>query len=234
MVEEYSDLTILIPTLNEVDNIGKILQVLNSKYKKAKIIVIDDGSSDSTKSVVSNFSKKHANVMLFDRSRERVHGLAISIMEGALKVHTKKIVVIDADMQHPPSKVRELYRKLDHFDIVVGVRSKVENWGIARMLVSKSVAYLAYFIFKLRGKYTCNDMMSGFFGIKADLFKSTVLNNWGSYVHTGYKVLLDTLRIAGPGLKIGEVQYSTFHKRSAGKSKVGFRVALNVVESILR
>ncbi len=78
-----------------------------------------------------------------------------------------------------------------------------------------------------------NDMMSGFFGIRSDVFKRTVKKKGNRYVATGYKVLLDTLRLVDKPISVGEVKYATFHMRKEGKSKFKPKIIIDALKSTL-
>lgn len=170
----FSDLTVIIPTLNEREDVPKLIGILMHSYNGVRIIVSDDGSTDGTKEAVENICKRTRAVMFLDRSRRRVHGLTASVVDATMLVKTKKIVVMDGDMQHPPDKVDSIARALDSSGIAIGVRDTVKDWDIHRRIVSKSVNAFAYGAFKLRGKHTAKDMMSGFFGIRSRLFKDLI------------------------------------------------------------
>ncbi|MEM0149448.1 MAG: glycosyltransferase [Candidatus Micrarchaeaceae archaeon] len=230
----YSDITVIIPTLNEEKNVRKIVPILCGMYKGIHIIFADDGSTDGTKEAARALSKRYANVELLDRTHAAVHGLTVSVIDAALHANTEKIIVMDADLQHPPRMVGKISAGLNHYDIVVGVRISVRSWGFHRRVMSKGMAFIAYAVLKMRRRYVCNDIMSGFFGIKANVFKNIIRKNRGLFVPTGYKVLLDTLRLAGPGLLIGEVKYSTFHKRYSGSSKFKPKIMLDTLKSTFR
>jgi len=232
--ESYSNLTIIIPTLNEVGNVKSVALRLCNMYKGVHIIFADDGSADGTKEAVSMLSKKHANIELLDRTHAKVHGLTASVIDAAMHVNTNYIIVMDADMQHPLEKIRSISHKLDHYDMVVGVRTSVRSWGLHRRIMSKSMALLAYIVLKARRRNVSNDIMSGFFGIRAPLFKHIIEKSRDSFVPTGYKVLLDTLRLSSKGLKIGEVPYSTFHRRKSGSSKFKPKIMLDTLKSTFK
>ncbi|MGI0134538.1 MAG: glycosyltransferase, partial [Candidatus Micrarchaeaceae archaeon] len=208
----YSDTTVIIPTFNERRNIGKLIRSLLRMYPGISVIVSDDGSGDGTGEEVKRISSRSGKVKFLDRRKRPQHGLAASVLDAALMARTGKIIVMDGDMQHPPGKVRELARALDSSDISVGVRTSVENWGLHRRVISKCMAYLAYAVFALRGKMVCNDIMSGFFGVKTSLLQRLIRSKRAGFVPRGYKVLLDILRLCDSNKRIAEVYYSTFHK----------------------
>ncbi|MGC8662466.1 MAG: glycosyltransferase [Candidatus Micrarchaeia archaeon] len=233
MLARYEELTFIIPTLNEAGNINKVISSLMARYKGARIIFADDGSKDGTREAIISWSKKYKGIELLDRSNEKVHGLTVSVINAAMIVRTKYTIVMDADMQHPISRIEDIYKKLHDYDIVVGVRTHVRRWGWHRRLLSKGMAVFSYIVFKLRGKPTCNDMMSGFFGIRSDVFKRTVKKKGNRYIATGYKVLLDTLRLVDKPISVGEVKYATFHMRKEGKSKFKLKIIIDALKSTL-
>jgi dolichol-phosphate mannosyltransferase len=231
---DYSDLTVITPTLNEKNNIVRLVGALDRMYRNVSVIVADDGSRDGTREAVSALGKKNGRVRLLDRSRKSVHGLTASVLDAALMARTRKIVVMDGDMQHPPAKVGDIAKALDSYDLVVGVRSRIKDWGIHRKIMSKGMAYLAYLMFAARNKKRCNDMMSGFFGIDAGLFRGLIKRDRDRFVERGYKVLLDILKLMDSKSSIGEVRYPTFHLRKEGSSKFRFRHVITTLDSVLR
>ncbi|MCL5680353.1 MAG: glycosyltransferase [Candidatus Marsarchaeota archaeon] len=230
---DYSKLTIIIPTLNEAKNIKILIGKLLQMYKGVHIIVVDDGSTDATKAETLFFSKK-ADVKFLDRSNEKVHGLTASVLDAAQAVNTRDIIVMDADLQHPPEKVKKIAQALESCNLVIGIREEVKDWGVYRKLVSKSVSTFCNVVFAIRGKKTSNDIMSGFFGIKSVFFKSIIRKHKDSYIGTGYKVLLETLKFIDSSEKVIEVPYTGFHDRVYGKSKAGTRQLKDIIKATLR
>ncbi|MDE1856906.1 MAG: glycosyltransferase [Candidatus Micrarchaeota archaeon] len=220
--------------MNEKGTIAGLIGALRKLYAGATIIVADDGSTDGTRGIVKAISEADRNVLFLDRRKRNVKGLTASVVDSALRTLTEKIVVMDGDLQHPPEVVGDIYGLLDANDIVVGVRTSVKDWGVHRKVISKTMAYIAYATFKARGRPTTNDIMSGFFGIRAGLFKRIALSHRESFVHTGYKVLLDILRLAPANVRIGEVYYSTFHLRRSGTSKLNYKRIVDTVVSTFR
>jgi dolichol-phosphate mannosyltransferase len=233
-MKTYSDTTVIIPTMNEEGNIEMLLNELQRRYYGIRIIVVDEGSIDSTVKKVIRLAKKNNNISLIDRSKEKVHGLAISVIDGSLHVRTKKTIVMDGDMQHPPNKVGLMVKALDKNDVVIGVRTKVKNWGITRRMLSKGITVISLTVFKIKGKRTTKDMMSGFFGIRTKLLREIVTHKRNEFVDEGYKVLLDILRVLDKEEKIEEIPYSTFHERRYGKSKLLPKHLATTLRSTLR
>lgn len=233
-MKSYSNLTVVIPTINEGESIGRVVSALVRGYPGIRVVVADDGSSDRTKGIVESMRARNRNVVLLDRSRKSVHGLTASVLDAAMRTRTGKLVVMDGDMQHPPENVARISRALDSYPIVVCVRTRVRGWPAHRMIMSKCMAGVAYAVFRLRHKPTTRDMMSGFFGIRTRILQRMVRGRRSAFVMPGYKVLLDVLRLSPPGTEVAEVPYATFHARKAGKSKLGSRHMLHTLSSTFR
>ena len=230
----YSDAMVIIPTLNERANIGRVVGALTRLYSGINVIVTDDGSSDGTRELVSGLGERNKRVKLLDREHRSVHGVTASILDTALIAKGSKIIVMDGDTQHPPEKVGEIARALDRYDIVVATRVRVRNWGWHRIIMSRGMEYLSRLSFAMKGKKTCHDMMSGFFGVNAHMLRHMIRSRRSEFVEDGYKILLDVLRMADSGAMLGEVPYSTFHFRKEGRSKFGLRHVFTTLRSALR
>ena len=227
--KDYSDTTLIIPTLNESKNIGKLLDLLLKEYDGIKIIVSDDNSKDGTQKVVNDISLHHKKVRLLERANEPL-GLTSSVIRALNTVETENTIVMDGDLQHPPEKVREIVDALDNYDLAIGRRRSVRNWRVDRRIMS----LMATFVARLRlitKKSRCRDVMSGFFGIKTELFQKSV--KAGVYELEGYKVLFDFLKSNSKELSVKEVEYD-FGMRFGGKSKIGMKQIIVFLKSLLK
>ncbi len=234
MPRNYSDTTIIAPTLNEEENIGGFLAAVTKRYPGISVVVPDDGSSDSTVGIVRRASRTNQRIRLLDRSRRSVHGVTASILDAAMAVRTPKIISMDADFQHPVDKIGKIADALDGSDIVVGVRAGRGRRNLYRMTMSKGLIAISLAVFKLRGRPTCNDMASGFLGMRTKLLKGLISSNRKAFVEQGNKTLLDMLRITGEGTRICEVTYPNFPERKRGKSKMKAGHILLALMSVIK
>jgi dolichol-phosphate mannosyltransferase len=234
MRRDYSDTTVIMPTLNEEDNIARIIATMVRMYPKISIIVADDGSKDSTKGTVERIAAKNRRVRLLDRSARAVHGVTASILDAATLVKTRKTLLMDADFQHPPRKIGEMATALDRSDMVVGVRKGPGKRSLSRRFLSRGLIYLSLAVFRLRGLPTCGDMASGFIGFRTEMLKGLASNNRSEFVGRGNKLLLDALRMIDSNTRIAEVGYPNFSERKSGKSKMSYRIIFLSLESVLR
>ncbi|MEM4475221.1 MAG: glycosyltransferase, partial [Fervidicoccaceae archaeon] len=128
--EKSTELSVIIPTYNEAENIPVLLRRLkralesSSVGDKYEVIIVDDSSPDGTAKVAEETARKES---IEDKVRVIVRpgrlGLSTAVLEGVKLARGKYLVVMDADLQHPPEKVPEIYSRLvDGADLVIGSR----------------------------------------------------------------------------------------------------------------
>ncbi len=229
----YSNFTIVLPTLNEEKTIGEVLRRVQRMYSGCKILVVDDGSDDLTGEIVKSAGRENGNIRFIDRSALGLdRGLTASITYGILKSTTEYAIVIDADLQHPPEKIRDVARALERgSDLAVANRAEVTDWPLYRRLISRAFMYAGKVILFVSAKETCVDIFSGFFGIRRRVFVSTYSRNKRRFVEGGYKVLFDFLKCVDRGtLKISNVPI-VFRSREFGTSKAGMKQGMALLRS---
>ncbi len=142
---KMSDTLVIIPTLNEIENIESIIEAVFSQEKNFHILVVDDLSTDGTPAVVTTLQKEYPD-KLFLENRSGEKGLGRAYIHGfqwALKQSYEYIVEMDADFSHNPKDIIKLYDacKLDGAQLSIGSRYvnnnvNVVNWNIKRLLLS--------------------------------------------------------------------------------------------------
>lgn len=230
--QEYESLTIITPTLNEEENIGLFIETINQLYPKIRIIVADDGSRDKTQDIVKEKSKRY-NVFLLDRRNQKVKGLTASIVDAIVATKSEFFICMDADLQHPPEKIKEVFEEMKHgADFVIATREAVvSDWPIYRRVISKIAIFMGE-VRLLFSKFKHEDLMSGFFGGKTD-FVRKFLKNKQRFEMKGYKVLFDLLKQFPNKTKLKRVYY-TFGVRKRGVSKMGFKPIYFYLSSLLK
>jgi glycosyltransferase involved in cell wall biosynthesis len=151
---------IIIPTKNEESNIDKLIQEINDNLAQNiyqyQITVVDD-SSDKTKEIAESLG---VNVI-----QGRGLGLAQAVIDGITQTNGDAIVVMDADLQHPPSKLPELFEQLKYHDLVVMTKHTKESMAdlsLWRKLLSNLGTWAAHVFIPV----PVSDPMTGFFGIR--------------------------------------------------------------------
>lgn len=206
--------SIIIPTYNERDNIAPLVRRLHGALSgyDCEIVFVDDNSRDGTAEAVSVLCAAYP-VRLIVRRNER--GLASAVLEGIRQTNSKIVVVMDADLQHPPEIIPGLLKAVDGgADIAVASRyvkgGGCYGWGLLRRVISKGAIVLAHLF--LPSTRQVNDVASGCFAFKRSVLTGADLSP------VGFKILLEVL-VVGKWDKVVEVPY-IFRTRSAGESKL--------------
>jgi dolichol-phosphate mannosyltransferase len=209
-------LTIIIPTLNERENVEPLLGSLAAAlpYTAWEAIFVDDDSQDGTADYVRDLARRNPRVRCLQRIGRR--GLATACMEGVLASASPYVAVIDADLQHDERLVPKMLAALrDGADLVVGSRyvagGVVGDWDRGRARASGFATRLARMICKA----DVADPLSGFFMCRREVFERALRRMSGQ----GFKVLLDLLASSPEPLRVRELPYS-FRERQRGESKL--------------
>ena len=220
-------LSVVVPTRNEAGNIGMLVQRLEESltHLDFEIIFVDD-SDDETPAVVQRIQQvSHTLIKLIHRDgKSRTGGLGSAVVLGMRAASSPWVCVMDADLQHPPEMVANLFVKTrwDDIDLVVASRYATEGESrggldIARRLISRSSTNLARLAFA-KSVRQVSDPMSGFFMVRRSAINLDELHP------RGFKILLEVL-VRNPTLRVVEVGFS-FGKRFAGESKASAREGL--------
>ena len=217
-------LTVIVPTFNERDNIGLLYDNLAKALGDTpfEMIVVDDNSPDGTAAAVKALSRIHPTVRCIQRIGRR--GLSSACIEGISASAAPYFAVMDADHQHDEKILPEMLAKaMAGDDIVVATRyaeggSTGEGFSSARQAGSELATKLSGFLTGTK----LSDPMSGFFLMRREVFDEVAPN----LSDDGFKILLDIIVSAmrfrktnGQALAIGEVPYE-FRQRHAGTSKM--------------
>ena len=217
-----TDLTIVVPTYNERDNISPIIDSIRKVLTDInwEIIFVDDDSPDGTADFVKNIAKDDSRIRCIRRINRR--GLTSASMEGLLASSATCVVVMDADLQHDESLLREMYNLIisDQADIVIGSRymeggSTGQGLSPFRLFVSKAATLMGRLILKVN----VTDPMSGYFMLRRSVFEHQMHKLSGK----GFKVLLDLLSSTTPDIRVKELPY-TMRQRQTGESKLDMMV----------
>lgn len=216
---DHIRLSLIIPTLNEAENLAPLVVALDQLFEPAfgeafELIVVDDDSEDRTLELALDLSRKHPRLRVMRRTEERDLGCAV--LRGFQVARGDVLGVMDADLQHPPELNLELFARIEQgVDLAVASRhvegGGVSDWSLSRRLISRGAQLLGLLLLP-QVVSRLSDPMSGFFMVRRKAV--TGVEFWP----TGYKVLLELLT-RGRVRSIAEVGY-VFRERTDGGSKV--------------
>jgi dolichol-phosphate mannosyltransferase len=222
MIYSKNRFTIVIPVLNEENNIKELIFLIKKNLKnfKYEIIFIDDNSTDNSKVIIKNYLSQNLRYYLRKKNKD----LTLSCFLGIQKSRYENIIIMDSDLQHHPKYLPEmvnLYFK-KKLDFVVAVRNFNKDLGLGFIRRFSSI-FLSY-IFNYFFGYRVSDPMSGFF-----IFKKSIYFRHKDFLFgKGWKILADLIYNKENYL-IKELQIK-FYKRLQNKSKMNFKVLVNVIK----
>jgi dolichol-phosphate mannosyltransferase len=224
-------LSLVIPTLREASNIRPLLvrvrAALDSCDIPYEVIVVDDESRDGIDAIIAELASDDPRIRLIVRKGEQ--GLAGAVLRGWAETDAAHLAVMDADLQHPPELLPELWAALDAgADLVVGSRyargGSLGGWNTLRHLISRMAVWMTLPV--QRAGMRARDPMSGFFMVRRSCIDGIALQK------SGFKILLEILA-RGEIRSVVEVPF-VFGRRYAGTSKANLRVAVEYLLLLVR
>ncbi len=221
--------SVVVPTYREVDNvdelIGGIRAVAAAHRLDLELIIVDDASDDGTAERVAAWGPD-PRIRLIRRAGPR--SLSRAVVEGLRAARGRTLVVMDADLSHPPAAIPELVRALRRGgpDFVIGSRFVAgaaidERWSTLRRLNSLAARVLA------RPLVPVADSTSGLFALRRESFEAAAPLD-----PVGYKIGLELMVKCGCR-RILEVPIR-FRDRARGETKLGWRQQLEYLEHLRR
>ncbi len=211
-----ASISVLLPTRNEEANIEEVLTRIDALGLCQQIVIIDD-SDDDTAHRARSTTDLTADIIVRHRTGDaRRGGLGTAIVEGIEIASGEVVVVMDADLQHPPELIPTLIEPLDRVQLSIASRFNWDNViaGLSpiRRFGSRAAGRLAFLLFPA-ALGDVSDPMSGFFAVRRDALYLDRLDP------LGYKILLEILG-THQDVSVEEVPFS-FGRRLHGESKAG-------------
>lgn len=196
MSQESISLSIIIPAKNEAKAIGDVVASAIDAYPEAEIVVVDDGSDDTTGDIA-----EQAGAIVVRHPESLGNGAAVK--SGARAAQGELLAFMDGDGQHSAHEIDRLIKKLDQgYDMAIGARDSGSHASIGRLFANGFYNELASLISGRR----ILDLTSGFRVVRASLFKNFLylLPNGFSYpttitmafLRSGYPVCFEPIKAA--------------------------------------
>jgi len=230
-----SDALVIIPTYNEKENIAAIIDAVVALSKAFHILIIDDGSPDSTADIVRAKQQQY-NGQIFLEERKEKSGLGTAYILGfkwAIEKGYSYVLQMDADFSHNPKDLQRLYSACFHneVDLSIGSRyvkhGKIKNWPLDRMLLSYIASLYVRFITWIPVK----DTTAGFVCYRRKTLEGI---NLDKIKFVGYAFQIEMKFAAWKsGFKIVEVPI-TFTDRELGESKMSMNIFKEALLGVLQ
>ena len=189
---------IVIPTYNEIENLGPITsEVMKRTPQEVHVLVVDDGSPDGTGALAEKLSASEPRIHVLHRTQKQGLGPAyIAGFRWGFEQGFDQLVEMDADFSHHPSFLPAMLNLMNEHDFVIGSRyvdgGGTVNWGLLRKIISRGGSLYSRMVLGA----PIRDFTGGF-------------NGWNRRVLEG--IDLDTLEAGGYSFQI-ELKYRAFRK----------------------
>ena len=228
--------SIVVPAYKECGNLKPLTERVSAAMEKAglpkgsfEIVIVDDNSRDGSVEAVAELKKRGFAVEILVRTTER--GLSSAVIHGIRNSSGAKIMVMDADLQHPPESVPLLFRAFERkngrVEFVLGTRygagvSIDKDWPVHRRIISWGARILA------RPLTPLSDPMSGFFALRRDVF-----NRGAQDISAiGYKIALELFVKCRVNRHAFEEVGFSFAARTVGESKLTGKVIVHYIKHL--
>jgi dolichol-phosphate mannosyltransferase len=219
--------SIVVPTYREAENlpflIERVESVRDSHGLDFELLIMDDNSQDGSEKVIEKLAKSWVKFIVRTQNR----GLSPAVLDGIRLAKHPIIIVMDADLSHPPETIPKLIYELNTgADFAVGSRfadggTTDDDWGLFRWLNSRVATLMALPL------TTIKDPMSGFFALRRETFAAGK-----DFNPIGYKIGLE-LMVKCRCRRIVEIPIH-FSDRTRGHSKLSFKEQLKYIQHLRR
>ena len=222
-----ASVTVVVPTYEEVENIphlvDRLARVRATSGIDLELLLMDDDSRDGSAELVERLALPWVRMVV--RTEDR--GLSQAVLDGLRRSERDVLVVMDADLSHPPERIPDMLDALgEGAEFVVGSRfaeggSTDDDWGLFRWLNSRVATLLAFPLTPLK------DPMSGFFALRRSTFAAASELN-----PVGYKIGLELVVKCGCQ-RLVELPIH-FADRRLGESKLSLKEQLRYLQHVRR
>jgi dolichol-phosphate mannosyltransferase len=221
---------VCLPTYDEAENIGPIVEAILAAAPGVDVLVIDDDSPDGTGRLADAIAAREPRVHVLHRAGKE--GLGKAYLAGfawALGRGYELVLEMDADFSHDPRYLPALLERAREADLVLGSRNVpgggTVNWGLGRRLISRGGSLYARTILGI----PVRDLTGGFKCFRRRVLESIDL---ATVECSGYAFQIElTYRAIQKGFEVVEVPI-VFVDRRVGHSKMSKRIVLEALRKV--
>ena len=224
----YSRSIILIPTLNERENLKELIPGIFGLMPDISVLIVDDDSSDGTQDLIESTRVNFQNLFFLERKSN--FGYGHSSIDGFRWVFQRQydyVITMDADFSHDYNIIPAMLAELNLADVVVGSRyvkgGGVQNWNFFRRVLSR----FANFYVKLILGLPVKDATSGFNAYRISAIRGLGL---GEIKSEGYAFLIELKYKLFRSGRLSKEYPIVFSERREGQSKMSAKIVWEAIK----
>lgn len=224
MKKSTNDITILVPAYNEEKNLTDVIRQLErfipAYTPDYEILIIDDGSTDTTGMVADTMAAKNRHIRVIHHAINR--GFGITVKDGIAQAAKTYITGLPGDNDTDVRLIEQFLRQLGHADLLIGIMRDNHQRSLIRRFLSRGFVNLMNLVFGLHLTY-----YNGYIACKTDLLRSIPIQSEGFAIFAEIKV-----RLLSRGATYKEIPF-THTGRKHGESKaVSWKSFLQTLRTI--
>jgi len=221
---------VCLPTYNEKENVGPIVEAVLAEAPDADVLVIDDNSPDGTGALADAIAAREPRVHVLHRAGKEGLGKAyLAGFDWALRHGYELVLEMDADFSHDPKRLPAMIEAAREADLVLGSRmvpgGGTVNWSVVRKFISRGGSWYARTILGI----PVRDLTGGFKCFHRKVLESIDLP---TVECSGYAFQIElTYRAIRKGFRVVEIPI-VFVDRRVGHSKMSKRIVLEALRKV--
>lgn len=224
MKKSTNDITILVPAFNEEKNIPDVVKQLERVVPKYtpdyEILIIDDGSTDTTGMVADRLAAKNRHIRVIHHAINR--GFGITVKDGIRVAKKTYITGLPGDNDTDISLIEGFLKELGQADLLIGAMTHNRQRSLARRFLSRTFVVLMNLAFGLHLTY-----YNGYFACKTDLLRSIPIQSEGFAIFAEIKV-----RLLSRGVTYKEIPFVHTGRKHGQSKAVSWRSVLQTLRTI--
>lgn len=216
--------SIIVSAYNEEkdikDAVSSILKALAGMITDYEIIIVDDGSTDQTLSVIKKEIKENNHISLIHHTINK--GVGVSFRDGLVKARKKYVTVFPGDNDMSSKSLKDLFQKIDSADLIISYPTN-QRRPFIRKLLSSSFTKVLNLLFKLNVKY-----YNGPFIVKLSLLKNLKLKSTGFLIFAELK-----LRLIRKGFSFIEIPFEHVGRKHGQSKALSFSNLVDTLKTII-
>ena len=221
-----SSLTVSMPAYNEAANIAEMIELVKTRTANLtddlEIIVVDDGSKDSTADVVREIAQRDRRVRLIEHARNQGYGAAVA--DGVWAASKALIFFTDSDLQFDLQELPRFMSRLDEADMIVGYRyERSDPWY--RTLFGNGWSWLVNLMFG----YTARDIDCAFKLFRREIIEQVQVGARGATFSAEFLV-----RAKRAGFRLVEAPVSHYPRKAGRQTGANIRVIARAFRELFK